>query len=930
MLKLFFITVLTLLIFLSSPGFSAAKPGYAKPPTAVKKTAKAKPAASAPVADKPVVEKIAPVVITQRSKTSNGALVAKLSNGMTVIIREVHTAPVVCVRGYVRTGGIYEGKWLGCGLSHLCEHLVAKDTISGEPAGTKSGQKVSAVNRVTEIGGQSNAYTSLAHTCYYISAGADKTDDCISIIADQLGRPDITRKDFQREHGVVQRELEMGKDDPRRIIYYAHMANFYGTHPAAVPVIGFPEPLAAVTYEDVMAYHQKMYAPQNMIFVVVGDIDTDAALKQVVKSMQGFTQTRQPEFNLPKVRDVVGVRRRTLQSSRYREDAEMLSFMTIDLLDPDLYALDLLSCILTNGKSSRLVRSLQFDKRLVTSIASYSSTPAWGKGNFTFQFRTAPGKADTAETALLAELRGIVKNGVTESEIARAKQQMISQHVRSQQTMKSIAGSLGTDMLAAGIPTFSEHYTKNIQNVTAKQILDVAKKYFRFDDMVITRVVPLGQKQTTATTQPAKQTSSTEVYKLPNGLTVVLNSTDAIGLVSMVMGTKGGILLETPADNGIGTLMMGLSTRGAAELSADEIAEFFNAAGGSIHGICGDNSFTWSASVLSDNYKKAFDIFADVVLHPTFPQKQLDTYKPLALAAIKRIDEDWNSLLGKYFRANFFTGGPWKMPRQGDAKFITAATVKQLAKYHTKVLKPGSSVLAVYGKFDPAVMKTKIAKSFGTLPAGKDEITQPPVRKVAPEGELHVLQTKTKQAGIIVAVPGTTMADTKDRLALTLLDTIISGYHYPNGWLHTELRGKKLVYVVHAYHKTGFIPGAFLTYAGTQPEKAKQVVDIIHKNYRKAANYLPTQQELDLAINTIVTAEVLNNQTLDDLATAAVLNELYGLGVDWPRKLKAELQGITPKDVQRVAKKYLSGGYVTVVITPQPQVLSGETISETE
>ena len=155
-----------------------------------------------------------------------------------------------------------------------------------------------------------------------------------------------------------------------------------------------------------------------------------------------------------------------------------------------------------------------------------------------------------------------------------------------------------------------------------------------------------------------------------------------------------------------------------------------------------------------------------------------------------------------------------------------------------------------------------------------------------------------------------------------LIDTIISGYHYPNGWLHKELRGKKLVYVVHAYHKTGFVPGAFLTYAGTQPENAKQVVEIIHKNYRKAADYVPTRKELDLAINTIVTAEILNNQTLDDLAMGAVLNELYALGVDWPRRLKAELESITPQQVQKVAEKYLDGGYVTIVITPKPDVLS--------
>lgn len=868
-----------------------------------------------------------PVTVREQQKTENGAIVATLSNGMTVIVKAVHTAPVVSVRAYVRAGGLYEGKWLGCGLSHLLEHLTAKESISGEGGHTRVKQKGKR-NRTNEIGGQSNAYTTLGHTCYYISAAAETVNTCIDIISDQMARPDITPEDFKREHGVVQRELEMGKDNARRIMYYTHYANIYRTHPAAVPVIGFAEPLSKVTFQDVMAYHKKMYVPQNMVFLVVGDIDPAKALAHVVEKMQGFVRGRTPELTLPAAAPIAETRRVVRPSKLFKEINENISFQTIPLIHKDLYALDVLSYILSNGQSSRLVRKLQFEKRFVTSIGSYSATPAWGKGTFTVTYRCEPAKADTAEKAILDELRNIVSQKVTQAELDRAKRQKISDQVRSQQTMEDIAGALGSDFLAAGDVEFSQAYTDRIQKVTAEEIQAVAKKYFKFDAMVITRIGPPEFCKITQAEAEKETAGSEELITLPNGLRVVLRPSNAVKLVSMVLTVKGGLLLETPKNNGAGKLMTTLSTRGAGGMTAEEISTFFNEAGGGIGGMCGDNTFLWSASVLSDRFEKALGIFGKVILEPTFSEKELNSLRPLAIAAIKRTDENWHSQLNKFFRRNFFTNSPWKMLASGDIEVVKTITPEQLRAYHQQILKAGSGVLAIYGDFDVKKTRESILDIFEKMPSGQTQPKLAARREIAAEGELYVLRTDTKQAGIMIAAPGTTVGNIKDRLALMLIDTIISGYNLPSGWLHTELRGKKLVYVVHAYHKAGFAPGAFITYAGTQPDKAKEVVAIIEKNMRKAANYLPTQKELDRAVRTIVTADVLNNQELGDLATRAALNELYGLGANWSKKLRDELKKITPEQVRDVAKKYLGGGYVVTVITPKPELFEKESIEK--
>ncbi|MCK5558366.1 MAG: insulinase family protein, partial [Candidatus Hydrogenedentes bacterium] len=393
-------------------------------------------------------------------------------------------------------------------------------------------------------------------------AAAGRTNDCIDLIADWMARPEITAEDFAREHEVVQRELEMGKDDPRRIQYYAHQANLYGTHPAAVPVIGFADPLARLTYEDVRTYHRRMYVPQNIIFVVVGDIDPQAAIARVVQQMQGFHKGRSPEFTLPESPPVSGIRRVVRHSAAFKEAAQLMSFRTIPLVHPDLYALDVLSHVLSRGRSSRLVRELKFNKRLVTSIDSWSNTPSWGRGAFTVTFRADPAKTDAAEKAILEELRRVIREGVTTDELDRAKRQKIAEYLRSQQTMESIASTIATDFAATGDLGFSQNYTDNIQKVTAEKVRAMAEKYFHFDAMVITRMLPATGPEVAEKKTTPQARRRTEIYTLPNGLKVVLKPTETVGLVSMVMAVQGGLLMEERKTNGLGSLMVDLSTRG--------------------------------------------------------------------------------------------------------------------------------------------------------------------------------------------------------------------------------------------------------------------------------------------------------------------------------------------------------------------------------
>jgi zinc protease len=894
-----------------------------------KSEAKAQPPSSEPQTSADSTAK--PQAVVRRIIT-DGATLAELANGMTVIIKPTRTAPVVCVRAYVRAGGMHEGKWLGCGLSHLLEHLVAGEAVH---EGGQTKKATPTTNRITEIGGQSNAYTTLDHTCYYIAAASSKTMACIDLISDWMSKAAITKKDFEREHGVVQRELEMGKDSPDRQMWYANAANAFPGHPASVPVIGFAPVLAGVTHKDVLDYHRKMYIPQNMVFCVVGDVDVEASLKRICTAMAGFDSKRQSRTILPKVDSPANIRRAVQVHKALKDTMQEMGFQTIPLIHDDLYALDVLSFALSRGRASRLVQAVEREKKLVTSISTSSWTPPWGKGYFSISFRSAPDKADAAEQAIIVELKKVAEKGLSDQELTRAKRQKIAALVYGQQTAEDIAAGIATDFLSTGDAAFSKNYTKRIQNVTTAQVRAVAKKYFTFDRMVITRLVPPATKTTdTKTTATSATESKAVTFTVGDGLKVVLQPNSAVGLVSMAYAVEGGVLAETPKTNGMGKLMTAMTTRGTDNFTAKQIDEFFAQAGGGVSGNCGNNALYWQATVLDDSFDKALEILSEVIIKPKFEQSELDILKPKLLAAIKQTDESWSPQLQKFFRSKFFTGSPYSMLSVGSANVIAKATPKDVRRYYLKHIAPAGEkrgVLTIYGNFDAAAAKKQVSKLFSNMPKrSKWSVKSLKIapRKVAAEGELHTLKTPNKVAGVIVATPGMKVTNLEDRFAITVLDTIISGYHLPSGWLHTELRGKQLVYVVHAYNWAGLAPGAFMTYAAGQPENAVEIVKIIETNYRRAARHVPTQKKIDLAVNSILTAELLGSQSMSDLSLAAALDELYGFGYDFRGKMEAYYRKVTPGDVVRVARKYLSGGYVVTVTTPKPELFKKDTDSK--
>ncbi|HYW69208.1 MAG TPA: pitrilysin family protein, partial [bacterium] len=205
-------------------------------------------------------------------------------NGMTVILEENHSSPVVNLRFYVKAGGIYEGEYLGCGISHFCEHLVANG-----PTTNRTAEEYEI--EIENIGGGSNAYTTKDHTCYFIETSSEHFDKALELLADKAMNIEFPQELVDTQQGIIVREINMGYDEPGRRIYNMFGEVMFREHETKYPVIGYVENFERLTRDDAIKYHGNFYVPNNIIFVAAGDFDTAEAYEKIRETFSTFERS---------------------------------------------------------------------------------------------------------------------------------------------------------------------------------------------------------------------------------------------------------------------------------------------------------------------------------------------------------------------------------------------------------------------------------------------------------------------------------------------------------------------------------------------------------------------------------------------------------------------------------------------------------------
>jgi zinc protease len=202
-----------------------------------------------------------------------------LPNGLTLVIKPDHSAALASVQVWVKTGSIHEGANLGAGLSHYLEHMLFKGTTR------RAGREISAT--VQAHGGYINAYTTFDRTVYYIDLPSEHAEVAIDVLADAVLHSTLPADECAKERDVILREIAMTQDDPDNRLWDTLFSTAFREHPFRQPIIGHREIFSAVSREDLLAYYQSRYVPNNLVVVVVGDIEPEEIRADVVRHFGG-------------------------------------------------------------------------------------------------------------------------------------------------------------------------------------------------------------------------------------------------------------------------------------------------------------------------------------------------------------------------------------------------------------------------------------------------------------------------------------------------------------------------------------------------------------------------------------------------------------------------------------------------------------------
>ncbi|MBI3800893.1 MAG: insulinase family protein, partial [Deltaproteobacteria bacterium] len=396
---------------------------------------------------------------------------------------EDHRAPVVSLQVWYKVGS--RNEHLGTtGISHLLAHLMFRGTA-------KYGQ--GEFSRFVQArGGSHNAFTAEDNTVYFENAAAPHLDLLLDLEADRMANLILDETGFAAEKKIVMEERRMRTvDEPAAELMEQVSAAAYTAHPYGWPVVGWMHDLETVTLEDVQQYRQVMYAPDNALLVIAGDV-TPATLLPKVTAFFGAIPSSTPP---PKVRAIEpaqrGERRVTLKRPASLP-VYVASYHVPNLENENSFALSLLAVILGGSRSARLQRALVEEKALVLSADADYDRTSHDPSLFSLSMRVAPGKRwQEAETALYQEVEKLKKQPVTEKELERAKNLVESTLIYGQDSLFYRALQLG-EYASLGDWSLLLKVVPGTRAITAADLQRVAQTYLNEDNRTVGLLIPEG------------------------------------------------------------------------------------------------------------------------------------------------------------------------------------------------------------------------------------------------------------------------------------------------------------------------------------------------------------------------------------------------------------------------------------------------------
>ncbi len=371
--------------------------------------------------------------------TVNGVTKFELENGLTVILEENHSSPVVAVNVWVKTGSACENEG-EYGLAHVHEHMLFKGTEK---------RAVGEIARVIEgSGGDINAFTSFDETVYYVVMASRFQDTALDILSDAMQNSTFDPEELNKELEVVVEEIRRGQDSPGRNLSEQLFSTMFQEHPYGRPVIGSMESVKSFTRKGITDFYHKWYSPQNMALVIVGDFDPQTIEPKIEETFGKLKRWDIPKCDIapePAQKEM----RAFVLDKPVQEGYFSLAYHVPNARGEDVPALDVLANILGGGESSRLYREIKEEKGLTNSIYAYAFTPK-REGIFAVGGTLDPAEAKEALSEIIEQIARMKHEPVSDLDLSKAKVNIESDAIYTKETMQGQAQKLGYYEVEAG------------------------------------------------------------------------------------------------------------------------------------------------------------------------------------------------------------------------------------------------------------------------------------------------------------------------------------------------------------------------------------------------------------------------------------------------------------------------------------------------
>ena len=844
-----------------------------------------------------------------------------LDNGLTLLVHEDHSVPIVGVNLWYHVGSRNEQRGR-TGFAHLFEHFFFNGSENYPHGFREAMDDLGANNR--------NGTTNSDRTNFFEDVPVSALERTLYLEADRMGflANYISKEMLERERGVVQNEKRQGENQPYGRVFGEISQKIYPySHPYSWSTIGSMEDLKAATLDDVKEWYRTYYGPNNAVISLAGDITPERALQLVNKYFGGIAPgpaLQRTEKWIPtldrNIRDEM--QDRVPQARLYRV------YHAPAWKDAETQHLNLFADVLANSKDSRLARRLVYDKKTATDVRAAVFESELGS-TFLVIASVKPG-ADAAdvERDIDVVLTAMLDEGAGEEELRRAKNVNLANFLRGAERLGGFGGRsdiLAESMTYGGSPDFYLWRLETMANATPAEVKAAANRWLRANHYTMT-VKPFPKLATGKSDvdrkilpplgpAPDVKFPAAQRARLKNGLNVILLERHATPIVNVALAVDAGSSSDAPEKAGLATLALDLMDEGTKTRDAFQIEKELD--------LLGANLFTGSSLDLSfvrlqataESLRPSLAVMADVVLNPSFPADKFAIQKQRRVAQIGQEKANPNVLAQRIMPAVIYGANhAYGKPPSGSEKTVETISREDLIKWHGDWFKPGSATVVVTGDTTLDKVLPALEESFGNWKGGTAPRKNLGTVARTTGRKIYLIDKPNAPQSTIVAAHISEASGQPEDLAL---EPVMQNF----GGMATSRLNRNLRLDKHwSYGASGQVTSVrgqrtFVVVAPVQTDKTKESIVEVTKEIANVAGARPVGGEEFTSIMRNMTSRLAGRfETISALEAAAIAQINLNLPAHYWVNYSTNLRSLSESQLDAAAKKFVRPGEIVWIV----------------